>query len=33
MCIADIKGDGPPDIVMTGSSAANLKWYENLGWQ
>ena len=29
--VADINGDGRPDIVMIGSATANLKWYENLG--
>jgi len=29
--IADINGDGRPDIVAVGSSTANVKWYENLG--
>jgi hypothetical protein len=28
--IADINGDGRPDIVAVGSSTANVKWYENL---
>jgi len=29
--IADINGDGRPDIVMTGGATHNIKWYENLG--
>jgi hypothetical protein len=29
--IADVNGDGRPDIVAVGSSTANVKWYENLG--
>jgi hypothetical protein len=29
--IADINGDGRPDIVMIGGATANIKWYENLG--
>jgi Aldos-2-ulose dehydratase, beta-propeller domain/FG-GAP-like repeat/FG-GAP repeat len=29
--IADINGDGHPDIVAIGSSTANVKWYENPG--
>ena len=28
--IADINGDGRPDIIAIGSSTANVKWYENL---
>ena len=28
--IADLNGDGRPDIACIGSSTANLKWYENL---
>jgi Aldos-2-ulose dehydratase, beta-propeller domain/FG-GAP-like repeat/FG-GAP repeat len=31
LAIADINGDGRPDIVAVGSSTANVKWYENLG--
>jgi hypothetical protein len=30
--IADVNGDGRPDIVAVGSSTANVKWYENLGF-
>jgi Aldos-2-ulose dehydratase, beta-propeller domain/FG-GAP-like repeat/FG-GAP repeat len=30
LAIADINGDGRPDIVAVGSSTANVKWYENL---
>ena len=30
LAIADINGDGLPDIVAIGSSTANVKWYENL---
>lgn len=29
--IADLNGDGRPDIVAVGSATANVKWYENLG--
>ena len=29
--VADINGDGRPDIVAIGASTANVKWYENLG--
>lgn len=29
--VADMNGDGRPDIVMIGSATANIKWYENLG--
>ncbi len=31
MVVADLNGDGRPDIVCTGSATANVKWYENLG--
>jgi FG-GAP-like repeat len=31
MVVADINGDGRPDIVVIGSSTGNIKWYENLG--
>ncbi|MSV30016.1 MAG: VCBS repeat-containing protein [Bryobacterales bacterium] len=31
--VADINGDGRPDIVMIGGATANIKWYENLGKQ
>jgi hypothetical protein len=31
LAIADVNGDGRPDIVAVGSSTANVKWYENLG--
>jgi aldos-2-ulose dehydratase/isomerase family protein/VCBS repeat protein/FG-GAP repeat protein len=31
LAIADMNGDGRPDIVAIGSSTANVKWYENLG--
>jgi len=31
--IADMNGDGRPDIACIGSSTANVKWYENLGRQ
>jgi Aldos-2-ulose dehydratase, beta-propeller domain/FG-GAP-like repeat/FG-GAP repeat len=31
LAIADINGDGRPDIVAVGSSTANVKWYENPG--
>ncbi|HEX5411189.1 MAG TPA: FG-GAP-like repeat-containing protein [Terriglobia bacterium] len=30
LAIADINGDGRPDIVAVGSSTANVKWYENV---
>jgi hypothetical protein len=29
--VADLNGDGRPDIACIGSATANLKWYENLG--
>jgi len=29
--VADINGDGHPDVVAIGASTANVKWYENLG--
>ncbi len=29
--VADINGDGKPDIVQIGGATANIKWYENLG--
>ena len=29
--VADINGDGRPDIVMIGGATHNIKWYENLG--
>jgi aldos-2-ulose dehydratase/isomerase family protein/VCBS repeat protein len=29
--IADLNGDGRPDIACIGSATADLKWYENLG--
>ena len=29
--VADLNGDGRPDIACIGTSGANLKWYENLG--
>lgn len=29
--VADMNGDGKPDIVLIGSATGNLKWYENLG--
>jgi len=29
--VADLNGDGKPDVVCIGSATANLKWYENLG--
>ena len=28
--IADLNGDGRPDLVCIGGRTANLKWYENL---
>lgn len=29
--VADLNGDGKPDVVCIGSATANLKWYENVG--
>jgi hypothetical protein len=29
--VADINGDGHPDVVAIGACTANVKWYENLG--
>ncbi|HUA86231.1 MAG TPA: VCBS repeat-containing protein [Bryobacteraceae bacterium] len=29
--VADINGDGRPDIVMIGGATHNIKWYENMG--
>ncbi len=29
--VADLDGDGRPDVACIGFSTANLKWYENLG--
>lgn len=29
--VADLNGDGRPDITCIGAATANLKWYENLG--
>jgi len=29
--VADINGDGRPDVVAIGASTANVKWYENRG--
>jgi len=29
--VADLNGDGRPDVACIGFSTANLKWYENLG--
>jgi hypothetical protein len=29
--VADLNGDGRPDVTCIGSATANLKWYENLG--
>ncbi len=29
--VADLNGDGRPDIACIGSATANLKWYENQG--
>jgi hypothetical protein len=29
LAIADINGDGRPDVVAIGSSTSNVKWYEN----
>jgi hypothetical protein len=31
MVVADLNGDGRPDIVSCGTTTANVKWYENLG--
>jgi aldos-2-ulose dehydratase/isomerase family protein/VCBS repeat protein len=29
--VADLNGDGKPDITCIGTATTNLKWYENLG--
>jgi hypothetical protein len=29
--VADLNGDGRPDLACIGSASTNLKWYENLG--
>jgi hypothetical protein len=29
--VADINGDGRPDIIMIGGATHNIKWYENMG--
>ena len=29
--VADVNGDGRPDIVALGASTGSVKWYENLG--
>jgi hypothetical protein len=29
--VADLNGDGRPDVVCIGSATTNLKWYENIG--
>ena len=29
--VADLNGDGKPDVACIGTATANLKWYENLG--
>lgn len=29
--IADLNGDGKPDVACIGSATMNLKWYENIG--
>jgi hypothetical protein len=29
--VADLNGDGRPDVACIGAATANLKWYENLG--
>jgi hypothetical protein len=29
--VADLTGNGRPDIVAIGASTANVKWYENQG--
>ena len=31
--VADLNGDGRPDVACIGAATANLKWYENLGQQ
>jgi hypothetical protein len=31
MVVADLNGDGRPDIICCGTATANVKWYENLG--
>ena len=28
--VADLNGDGRPDIACIGSATANLKWHENV---
>jgi hypothetical protein len=30
--VADLNGDGRPDVACIGSATMNLKWYENLGY-
>jgi len=29
--VADLNGDGRPDLICIGTATANVKWYENLG--
>ncbi len=29
--VADLNGDGRPDVAVIGAATANVKWYENLG--
>jgi len=29
--VADLNGDGRPDVVCVGTATTNLKWYENVG--
>jgi hypothetical protein len=31
LAVADINGDGRPDIIAVGTATSNIKWYENLG--
>jgi hypothetical protein len=31
VAVADVNGDGHPEVVPIGASTANVKWYENLG--